>query len=186
MRTLILISTLVFFFSLLAMNSYTYAQDANKFVGVKSCVMCHKTEKQGEQQKIWEASKHANAYKTLQTAKADEIAKTAGLSKKAAESEECLVCHATGYNVDAKLLDKKFNVEDGVQCETCHGAGSEYKSMKTMKDHAAAVAAGLKDFKSEDDIKAFCVTCHNEKSPTYKGFDFAEKWAKIKHTVPGK
>ncbi|MFC2082230.1 cytochrome c family protein [Bacteroidota bacterium] len=186
MRTLVLLSTLVFSFSLLSMNSYTYAQDGNKFVGVKSCVMCHTSEKQGKQQKIWLASRHANAYKTLQTTEANEIAKVAGLATEAVESEECLVCHATAYNVSAKLIDKKFKVEDGVQCETCHGAGSNYKKMKTMKDHAASVAAGMREFKSEKDIKAFCVTCHNDKSPTYKEFDFAVQWPKIKHTIPEK
>ena len=160
------------------------AQDFG-YIGAEKCGMCHKSDKQGEQLKIWQGSKHANAFKTLQTPEAQEIAKGMGIAD-ASKSEKCLVCHASGYNVDAKMLDKKFSVEDGVQCETCHGAGSEYKSMKVMKSREESVKAGLKVWKNEEEIKAMCVTCHNEKSPTYKAFDFAKSYEKIKHNIPKK
>lgn len=181
-----LTATLIFSLGLLAFypNTYNLNTDGNKYVGVKACVMCHKSEKQGEQQKIWENSDHANSYKSLLTAEADELAKAAGLETKAVESEMCLKCHATAYNVDQALLDEKFKIEDGIQCESCHGAGSNYKKMKTMKDHAASVAAGMTDYKSDEDIEKQCKTCHNPESPTYKEFVFAEKWAKIAHPVP--
>src|SRR5512134_747673 len=64
--------------------------DKNKFVGVKQCKACHTTEKQGKQFVIWQQSKHSGAFKTLTTAKADEVAKGKGLKTKAAESPECL------------------------------------------------------------------------------------------------
>lgn len=188
MRKSIVITTLLFSFCLLLITTKAYATDkkGNKFVGVKSCSTCHKTEKQGEQLKIWETSGHAKAYETLKSEEANKIAAEKGFSTKAVETKECLVCHATGYDADAALLDKKFNIEEGVQCETCHGAGSEYKSMKTMKDHAASVAAGMTEYKSDKEIEKQCVTCHNENSPTYKEFKFTEMWEKIKHPVPGK
>jgi len=151
------------------------------YIGTKDCGMCHKTEKQGLQLKIWQDSKHAQAYKTLQTEAADKIAAELGHKTKAAETEDCLRCHASGYNVDKTLLGKNFKVEDSVQCETCHGPGSEYKSMKVMKDRAASVAAGLIIF---EDIEKSCVKCHNPESPTYVEFKFEEMWAKIKHHVP--
>ena len=157
-----------------------------QFIGAKSCGMCHKKADQGEQLKIWEESGHANAYKTLQSEEADKIAAKLGHETKAVETEACLKCHATGYNADASLLGKKFSVEDGVQCETCHGAGSEYKSKKTMEDHAKSVAAGMTEYADEAAIEAQCKTCHNEDSPTYKAFDFKEKWPKIAHPVPSK
>jgi len=160
------------------------AQAQNKYIGVKMCSMCHKTEKQGKQLDIWQKSDHSNAYKTLTTAKSAEIAKAKGITKPAHEAAECLDCHAPAYKVDAKLLDKSFDLKDGVQCEDCHGAGSAFKTIPIMKDKAKAVAAGMRDFKDEAAIKASCVTCHNEKSPTYKPFKFEEAWGKMKHPVP--
>ena len=175
----------IFKLSLLLFVAFAFSINAqNKFVGVKTCGMCHKKAEKGDQLKIWEASSHAKAFKTLQSAEADKIAAEKGFKTKAAETAECLECHVSGHGVDASLLDAKFNMEDGVQCETCHGAGSEYKSMKTMKDKAAAVAAGMKEFKDEAAIQALCVTCHNEKSPTHKKFDFATMWPKVKHNAP--
>lgn len=154
------------------------------YIGTEKCGMCHKKEKEGEQLKVWQNSKHANAYKTLQTAEADEIAKQKGFATKAAETAECLKCHASGYNVDASLLDKKFAVADGVQCETCHGPGSEYKSLKIMKDRKLAVENGLVVWEDEAGIEKGCVTCHNEESPTYKAFNFKERFEEIKHYIP--
>ena len=41
------------------------------------------------------------------------------------------------------MLGKNFKINEGVQCETCHGAGSGYKTNSTMKDQAKAIAKGL-------------------------------------------
>ena len=169
---------------LLAFSFTAYAQA--EYVGVTTCGMCHKKADQGEQLKIWQESAHANAYKTLQAEKADKIAAEKGFKTKAVETSECLVCHVTGHDTDAKLFGKKFKIEDGVQCEGCHGAGSKYKSKKVMQDRAASIAAGMTEYKDEAAIEAQCITCHNEKSPTYKEFKFPEMWAKIKHPVPKK
>jgi RecJ-like exonuclease len=148
----------------------------NKYVGAKMCGMCHKGEKKGAQFETWQKSKHADAYKTLTGAKAAEIAKAKGLKKAANESPECLECHA--ITADAKLT------ADGVQCETCHGAGSAYKNMPIMKDKAKAIAAGLNDLSAKGAAEKLCKSCHNEKSPTHKEFKFEEMWAKIKHPIP--
>lgn len=153
--------------------TYSFAQA--KYIGTKACGMCHKTEKQGQQLKIWADSKHAQAYKTLLTPQADEIAKGKG-GKKAIETASCLKCHVG----DNDLVGSAFK-EEGVQCETCHGAGSEYKSMKVMKDRKEAIAKGLSDHK---DVSKYCATCHNADSPTFKGFKYEEMWKKIAHPTP--
>ena len=172
-RTLVTLISLPFFF--------VSAQTEHGFIGSSSCGMCHKTEKQGSQLSIWQGSKHAQAYVTLQTEKADQVAKEKGFSTKAVETPECLKCHASGYNVDAKLIGEKFKVEEGVQCETCHGPGADYKSKKVMENREEAVKNGLiVNEKTED----FCIGCHNAESPTYVEFNFEEMWAKIKHPVP--
>jgi hypothetical protein len=167
-----LISLPIFFIS---------AQTEHGYIGVSSCGMCHKTEKQGSQLSIWQSSKHSQAFLTLQTEKADQIAKDRGFSTKAIETSECLKCHASGYNVDAKLIGEKFKVEEGVQCETCHGPGSDYKSKKVMENREEAVKNGLIVY---DKVEDFCIGCHNAESPTYVEFNFEESWAKIKHSVP--
>ena len=41
------------------------SQSGNTYVGVESCGMCHKTEKQGSQLSIWQNSAHAKAFETL-------------------------------------------------------------------------------------------------------------------------
>ena len=157
------------------------AQTEHGYVGTSSCGMCHKTEKQGSQLSIWQGSKHSQAYTVLQSEKADQIAKDKGFQTKAVETPECLKCHASGYNVDAKLIGEKFKVEEGVQCETCHGPGADYKSKKVMENREEAVKNGLIVYEKLED---FCIGCHNAESPTYVGFNFEEAWAKIKHPVP--
>jgi cytochrome c peroxidase len=83
--------------------------------------------------------------------------------------------------LDKSLLNPSYDVKNGVQCETCHGPGSDYKSITVMKNREKAIAAGL--ILGKDDPK-LCEKCHNPESPTYKEFKYKEAWAKIKHTVP--
>lgn len=165
------------------------AQDSaanHSFVGAETCSMCHKSEKQGEQIHIWKASAHSKAYETLKTAEADSIAKAKGLSTNAILSEACLKCHVSGYNINAALKTAKFKMEDGVQCETCHGAGSEYKSLKIMKNEKEAAKNGLRLFRTKEERIALCKECHNSESPTFDStkYDFTEMWEKIKHDIP--
>ena len=155
----------------------------NKFVGTKTCAMCHKAKDKGEAFVIWQKSVHANAYKTLESEASKKIAKEKGLSKPPAESPECLKCHVTGGGV-AKNVDKTFDMKEGVTCEACHGAGSGYKTLHSKAENKAkAVAAGMI---ADDAAEKTCVTCHNQESPTFKGFKFAEFWAKIEHKLPKK
>ena len=152
------------------------------YVGSEKCKMCHKTEAQGSQHPMWEKSAHAKAYETLASEEAKAAATKAGIEdpQKAAE---CLKCHVTGYGVDAKYLGEKYNVAEGVGCEACHGAGGDYISMKTMK----ALASGEVEPASVGLVaptKEVCVGCHNDKSPTFKGFEFDKMVAKIAHPIP--
>lgn len=176
-----LITIMAFFFT-----TSLFAQEEKEFnyVGVKTCGMCHKKDKDGAQLSKWEESAHAKAYETLLTEEADKIAKDLGHGDKAAEADACLKCHVTGFDVAAERLEKKFSMEDGVQCETCHGPGSEYKSMKIMKDHQLAVENGMTDYVNEESIKDQCLTCHNDESPTYEDFVFEDMWQKIAHPIP--
>ena len=162
-----------------ALTAFTF-QGGNEYVGSKSCKACHSNAKMGgTAYKVWEKGPHAGAFKTLQTAEADKIAADKGFKTKAAETENCLSCHVTGMNVKGAKFNKKFDKSEGVGCESCHGAASAYKS-KHAKDVAGAAALGLENPKGADAEK-MCVGCHNEKSPTYKKFDFATQSKKIAH-----
>jgi hypothetical protein len=156
-----------------------------KYIGVKKCKTCHQKELIGDQHAAWEKSKHSKAYETLKGEEAAKFAKAAGIAGPAYEAEQCLGCHVTAYGADpSAFLKNPLKVENGVQCESCHGPGSGYKKKKIMADHALSVANGMREPGKDEKI---CVTCHNEKSPSWdpaKGFDFEESKKAIAHPIP--
>lgn len=157
------------------------------FVGANTCKMCHTGAAKGDQYGIWAASPHAKAFETLKTPEAEKAAKEKGLKVPASEAPECLKCHVTGFGADAAMFDAKFDKTQGVQCEACHGPGSDYKKIDVMKDHAKAVEAGLNPMQVADGTaEKTCVKCHNQESPFFKGFKFDEYFEKIKHPRPAK
>lgn len=158
----------------------------NKFVGAKKCMACHKSEKLGgTAYTVWEKSAHAKAYQTLTGEAAKKIAADKGMKTAPNEAPECLKCHVAGGGT-AKNVEATFKKEEGVTCESCHGAASGYLALHSKKseaDKAKAKEAGL--LAVERNEKS-CVTCHNAESPTFKGFKFEEMWAKIEHSKPAK
>ncbi|MGD8414607.1 MAG: multiheme c-type cytochrome [Candidatus Latescibacterota bacterium] len=183
-KTAILVCSLAlvaFLGSLVSFDGAT-AGEKSSYVGASKCKMCHKKAEDGEQYVIWEKSKHAQAYATLAGEKAMEIAKKKGIANPQ-EADECLKCHVTGYGTPAELLGSKYDKTEGVTCEACHGAGSEYYKKSTMvglttgEIEPASVGLVLPDEKT-------CKTCHNEESPTFTGFKFDEMVKKIAHPIP--
>lgn len=157
------------------------AAAGHEIIGAPKCKGCHKA-KTGDQWKIWTESAHAGAFETLASGEARKIATEKGLGDPQRE-DACLKCHATrpSLGAGAVVSEKvKYADSEGVGCESCHGPGSGYKSNKVMKDPAAARAAGLVMIKTADG----CTQCHNQESPTFKGFDFEKRWAEIAHPVP--
>jgi len=164
---------------LTGMSNIVLAEDDHQYVGVKKCSMCHKSATKGNQHGQWLSSNHANAYNSLATAEAKEAALANGVTGDPQEAEECLKCHVTGFGVDQTLLGSGFKKEDGVQCETCHGAGGDYWSMSVMKSREQAIAAGL-----IIPDETLCRSCHNEESPNFQGFDYEEYHKQIEHPKP--
>jgi nitrate/TMAO reductase-like tetraheme cytochrome c subunit len=109
------------------------------YLGQKFCRACHNISDDNRYH-LWLNSKHAKAYEALEGA------------EKA--NPECLGCHTTGYG---EVISDKATRKDlrGVQCEACHGPGSQYKSMKVMKDPKLAREAGLWEVTRE-----ICLRCH--------------------------
>lgn len=154
----------------------------NKYVGAKFCGACHKSGKGGTAFAVWEKTRHASAFKTLLGEAAIKIAKEKGLKTAPSESPECLKCHVTGGGA-AKNVETTFKKEEGVTCESCHGAASGYKMVHAKGDIQKSIAAGMIE---PDKEGKSCETCHNAESPTHKEFKYAAMWAKIEHGKPVK
>ncbi len=175
---LLQVSGAVLFFSFLTLSQ---AQAENKYVGVDKCKMCHQSESKGNQYGVWKKSKHAEAFTVLSSDKAKEAGAKQGVDNPQT-NEKCLKCHSTGaVAAAASLVNDGATVkpEDGVQCESCHGAGEKYWNMTVMKDKDKAVANGL-----VIPNEAVCVKCHNSESPTFTSFDFAQRSKEIAHGMP--
>ena len=148
-----------------------------KYIGAAKCKMCHNKTPKGEQYNKWLEGPHANAMKSLSSDKAKEIAKAKGIADPATDAA-CIKCHSTMGHIDAKLA-ATLTAEECISCESCHGPGSKYKSASVMKDREFSMENGL--ILPTEEV---CKTCHNEESPTYKPFNFAEMSAKIAHDDP--
>lgn len=151
------------------------------YVGAGVCATCHQTERMGHQFSKWLASKHAGAYAVLANPQSKEIARLSGIPQEPQESTMCLGCHATGAHAEDWEKDNTFYVEDGVQCEKCHGPGSEYMDAAVMMDRDAAVKAGLMIPTMLD-----CMSCHQVKGShvavhNLPKLDMEKAWRDIAH-----
>jgi hypothetical protein len=142
------------------------------------CSICHKKDDSGNQFGKWQAGPHAKAFETLGTDKAKEVSKKLGIDDPQ-KSGKCLLCHSTAYNFTESVATDKIKPEDGVTCESCHGPGKKYMAKSTMEDRAKAIEGGLIYPATQS-----CALCHNDKSPTWKGFDEKAMVEKIAHPDP--
>ncbi len=139
--------------------AFTWQQSRERvYVGESVCRECHHSVGARDQFNPWRLSKHSLAYASLSMPEAREIADLSGIDADPHESPICLGCHTTAYNVEEWELDETFHYEDGVQCELCHGPGSEYMAAEVMVDRERAIAAGLRMPQESD-----CLVCHKEK-----------------------
>ncbi len=126
-----------------------------KYVGVMACAECHKGPEMGYQFSHWRMSKHADAYAVLGTAAASSIAQEMGVTGDPLTEPACLKCHTTAYHRPAGGFLESYSIYEGVGCEACHGAGSEYVPDAVMRDPQAAHAAGLAEV-----TRQTCLACH--------------------------
>jgi hypothetical protein len=113
------------------------------YVGNQECAHCHQGAGMGYQQSLWWLSKHAKAYTSLAKPEAKQIARLSGIPVEPQESPVCLGCHSTSAESEDWEREDTFQLQHGVQCEKCHGAGSEYMDEAVMRDPEASMAAGL-------------------------------------------
>lgn len=184
----------------LTLTAFIFAQDF-EYVGSAKCKMCHKKVEDGNQYGKWEAGPHAKAFETLKSERSAQIAAEKGIEGDAWKAPECLKCHVTGFGAggyEVKCKDfwnpaaedkagakavKRMKGLQAVGCESCHGAGSKYKSKKVklaiVAGEIEAASVGLLEVD-----EATCITCHNEESPTHKPFNFEERAAEVAHPKP--
>lgn len=167
------------------------------YEGTNSCKVCHNKTAEGAQFNQWSETRHAQAYKTLLGDRAKEVAQAKGLTVPPAEAAECLKCHVTSYDAAAKAVAAKIDKAMGVQCETCHGAGSVHVAEAKKFQLARDKSQGLPPLHVQP-TKELCVTCHNADNPTWdpkrytlpdgatSGFDFEQALAKVAHPNPAK
>jgi YVTN family beta-propeller protein len=154
------------------------------FIGSQACGQCHDGPEMGHQFSKWRLSAHANAYAALSRPESKEIVRLSGITEEPHKAKMCLGCHATAAEEEDWQRAEGFHLEDGLQCEACHGPGSEYAPEDVMKDRMKAMMHGLKMPKKDD-----CLMCHRAKGShdavlKKKPFDLAMAWQAIAHPKP--
>lgn len=145
-----------------------------RYAGVEACAQCHDGAQKSYQFSRWRLTAHARAYAVLATPAAYDISRQNGSSLPPQEDPACLKCHTTASDARPGARLPSYSPAEGVGCEACHGAGSEYAVEAVMLDRAAAYAAGL-----QRAPKATCAACHEKAHG--KPFDVESAWAKIEH-----
>jgi YVTN family beta-propeller protein len=148
-----------------------------KYVGALACETCHGAQSASRAYGTWRMSPHADAYAVLGTARAEEIAQQMGVSGDPQLSDRCLACHSTGAGEPAGRFTESFDAAQGVQCESCHGAGSEYMAQAVMLDPVAAADGGLIDVN-----RTVCTRCHTGSGHS-NTIDFESAWPEIDHSA---
>jgi len=140
------------------------------YVSSNKCKMCHSKE-----YKAWQTTEHGHSLKSLETAGEKEIADRAAALKvelkgHASESDDCLLCHTTGFHLSGgyPAADSTKNVALGnVTCESCHGPGGK---------HVAAAMADKKKTINGNVTEAMCKQCHTpEMSPKFNFEEYKKK-----------
>jgi YVTN family beta-propeller protein len=147
-----------------------------KYVGAVACGACHGARSGSRAYGTWRASPHADAYATLGTERAEEIARGMGVRDDPQTSDQCLACHATGAGEPVGRRLSTFDLAQGVQCESCHGPGSEYVPEAVMLDPVAAAEAGLADVD-----RTVCAACHT--GIHGRTLDVDAAWQTIDHSA---
>ena len=157
--------------------------------GAVQCGECHGLKNNGNQLDIWKNSGHSKAYTSLLSEKAKEYSAENNLGP-AAENRKCLKCHTTAGILEGTEIGAHYEKTEGVGCEACHGAGSEYSRAEIMKDRGLFELHGgtMGDEKT-------CLKCHREKAgkdlkPSddncpfqQSDFNYKTMFEKIKHPV---
>jgi hypothetical protein len=139
--------------------------DGPQFVGAVGCKSssCHGGAGEKRSQYITWSQKdfHTKAFPILANARSARIAETIGIAE-AQSSARCTVCHSPLQSVAPARLASTARPDEGVSCETCHGAAGSWLRGHTRPDwtYAIRVSAGMHDLKNLYVRANACVACH--------------------------
>ncbi|MEP7016164.1 MAG: multiheme c-type cytochrome [Verrucomicrobiota bacterium] len=136
-----------------------------EFVGATGCKSssCHGgAGPKREQFTIWSRQDfHSRAFAILTSARSARIAETVG-GGGAPANTRCTVCHSPFQSVSQTRLAATAHPDEGVSCESCHGAAEAWLRGHTRPDwtYAMRVTAGMRDLRSLYVRANACVACH--------------------------
>jgi hypothetical protein len=85
--------------------------EGGSYIGYSVCRQCHP-----DQHEQWDSTVHAEAFATIKGRSQDY-------------NPECIPCHTTGFGYTGGFVTPDLTSEmEGVQCETCHGDGTEHSN----------------------------------------------------------
>src|SRR5499426_537251 len=107
----------------------------------------------------WQTNdKHAKAYEVLLKDRSLVMAKNLRMAEPPAQSERCLVCHA--MYAPKELRGPKFQLEDGVSCEACHGPAGVWLENHIDRKYEDLLKEGMYDTRNLAKRAEKCVQCH--------------------------
>jgi hypothetical protein len=136
-----------------------------KFVGAIGCrsSSCHggAGEKRSQYMTWLQKDFHTRAYAILLDARSARIGEAVGISQPQS-SARCTVCHSPFQSVAQTRLTSTARPEEGVSCESCHGAAEPWLRGHTRTDwtYATRVGAGMHDLRNLYVRANACVACH--------------------------
>jgi hypothetical protein len=109
---------------------------------------------------------HSRACVVLTNARSARMAESLGFSS-AQASARCTVCHSPFQTLPAARLRPSAHPDEGVSCESCHGAAESWLRAHTRPDwnYATRVAAGMHDLRNLYGRANACVACHQNIEP---------------------
>ena len=156
--------------SLSAKEPRQIRESGGAFVGAQGCKSssCHGGAGPKRSQYItWSRYDfHTKAYPVLITARSARIAEGLGIAQ-AQTSASCTVCHSPLQSVAPSRLARTVHPDEGVSCESCHGAAGSWLRGHTRPDwtYNMRVGAGMRDLRSLYVRANTCVACHQNLAP---------------------
>jgi hypothetical protein len=136
-----------------------------KFVGSAGCKSssCHGGAGEKRSQYITWSQRdfHTHAYAILLNARSARIAETIGIAEPQSNSR-CTVCHSPFQSLPPTRLAVTARADEGISCESCHGAAGGWLRGHTRTDwtYAMRLSAGMHDLRNLYVRANSCVACH--------------------------